>query len=352
MKGNIKKIMAACLSVLMGTAILVLLIAAINKKNNRTCSGFSIQIKTGGSRQFIEDNEVLRILTMNGDDHIVGKTISSFDLRKKEELMKRNSWVRDAQAFFDNNGILRVKIAQTEPLARIFTKDGESFYLDSNAAQLPLTDKLPAKVPVFTGYPHLGLKVRGQDSILNRQVISLSQYILKNPFWMAQIEQINVNPDRTFELVPAVGDHLVGFGDGSDMDQKFHRLLVFYKEVMSKTGLEKYSRIDVRYNGEVVATRRGGAMARVDSLKAAKNIEQLIRSSQQVQGTDPRRQDPLPLEHSSLTEKNLANYDLVPDSEQSQGGKPSKLTDSHSGWKTGRAQLGIPSNRKKVNNQK
>ncbi len=60
---------------------------------------------------------------------------------------------------------------------------------------------------------------------------------MNDPFWMAQVAQIDITAERTFEMTPVVGNHLVKLGNGEDMDKKFHRLMVFYKQVLSKTGL-------------------------------------------------------------------------------------------------------------------
>jgi len=58
-----------------------------------------------------------------------------------ESLLEKNVWIKDAQLFFDNNGILRVSVTEREPIARVFTREGNSFYIDSSGVQLPLSDK-------------------------------------------------------------------------------------------------------------------------------------------------------------------------------------------------------------------
>jgi len=316
-RDNIKRFMSVTLSILVGTGILVLLIAAINKKNSKTCSGFRVEIKAAAGMQFVDEKEVINLLTGDGFDKIIGKTIASFDLRKKEEMIEKNVWIRKARVFFDNNEILRINILVRTPIARVFTAGGESYYIDSAGVLLPLQDKLPAKVPVFTDFPHQKWSLHGSDSVLSRQVINLSTFISKDPFWMSQIEQIRIKADKTFEMVPEVGGHLIGFGEGVDIEKKFHRLFIFYQEVMIKTGFEKYNRIDLRYSDQVVATRRGGNIGKIDSLKAVKNVEQLIRSAQQMPIDDIHLQNTLPLEHNSITERTLTNYDLIPNADES-----------------------------------
>ena len=54
--------------------------------------------------------------------------------------------------------------------------------------------------------------------------------------------------------------------------------MVFYKQVLSKTGFDKYKVIDVQYKGQVVASKYAGN-AKVDSVQLRKNVEKLLRQS-------------------------------------------------------------------------
>jgi cell division protein FtsQ len=323
----IKRILSAVLSVLVAGGVLLLLIAAINKKNSRTCAGFNIQIKAVGGKSFISQKEVFALLTANNTDKLIGKTIASFDLKKKEEMIKKNNWIRDAQVFFDNNEILRVNVMEREPIGRIFTGEGETYYIDSSGSFLPLMDRMPTKVPVFTNFPRKKAVQHGADSILIKQVIALCTHILNDPFWMAQIEQVNINNDKTFDMVASVGSHLIEFGDGNDIEQKFKRLFIFYKQVMTKTGFEKYGKIDVRYAGQIVATRRGASMGKIDSLKASRNIDQLIRTARFGPSEDFHQQNTLPLEHNIVSERTLTNYDMIPNADEKMSEGPAKSPD-------------------------
>ena len=70
-----------------------------------------------------------------------------------ENLLEENVWVKDAQLYFDNKDVLHVTVKEREPIARIFTTAGKSFYIDEEEQTMQLSDKLSAKVPVFTGFP-------------------------------------------------------------------------------------------------------------------------------------------------------------------------------------------------------
>ena len=173
------------------------------------------------------------------------------------------------------------------------------------------------RLPVFTGYPSEKIKFHGPDSSLTQQIKKLSLFIAGDAFWSADIEQIAITPNKTFEMVPVFGDHLIEFGDGSDYEKKFQRLFVFYKQVSAKSGFDKYSRIDVQYDGQVVGTRRGAGLSKNDSLQAIRNIQQLIKTSQQLQGDTVSQRVFKPLEHNTMTEQSLTNYDLPDESADS-----------------------------------
>lgn len=329
MNRNIRKIFVVAFWCIAGAGVLVLLGAAMKYRNNKVCKGYKIDITGPSGELFIGKKEINDLLASAGAGKWQDRAILSFDLRRMESVLEKNVWIRDAQLFFDNNGILRVNVIEREPVTRIFTEGGGSFYIDSSGVQLPLSDKLPVKLPVFTDYPAPGIRLHGEDSILTVQIRQLSGFIRNDPFWMAQIAQVAITPGRNFELVPTVGNHLIEFGDGNDYEQKFHRLFIFYKEVLSRTGLDKYSRIDVAYAGQVIGTKKGSEGTRFDSLQGMKNIQQMIHSAQQLQADTVRQQNIRPLERSTQTEQTLTNYDLIPDSPSYERPPPAKPVDTH-----------------------
>jgi cell division protein FtsQ len=300
---NIRKILSTMVWGCISAGVLVLLVAAIRYRNNNTCKGYVIKL-TGSS---IPRKDILALLTPAGAPKIQDRPIQSFDLRRLSTTLERNIWVQKSRLFFDNNNVLHIDITERTPVTRIFTEDGNSFYLDSAGVRLPLLTQIPVRLPVFTGYPR-----READSILNAGIGLISSFLRQDPYWMAQIAQINITPERTFELEPETGAYRISLGDGSDVAVKFHRLQLFYQQVLSRMGMERYNRIDVSYAGQVVATRKGSEQRRYDSLQGLNNIRQLIRSAQQLQPDTLRQQSVRPLETNIMTEQNLSSRDLLP----------------------------------------
>jgi cell division protein FtsQ len=108
-----------------------------------------------------------------------------------------------------------------------------------------------------------------------KEVKTLAGYIYGHQFWNAQIGQVEVTPERKFELVPVIGDHIIRVGNSENLEEKLNNLLVFYRQVFSKSGLNKYSILDVQYEGQVVAVKRG-AVSNVDSIQLKKNIQEML----------------------------------------------------------------------------
>jgi cell division protein FtsQ len=88
-----------------------------------------------------------------------------------------------------------------------------------------------------------------------RDIIKISEYLVHDDFWMAQVSQIDIQPDRSFEMIPVVGNHIIQFGDGTDYEKKFKRLLLFYQQVLSKTGMDVYQKLNVRYARQVIGVK-------------------------------------------------------------------------------------------------
>ena len=273
-KLNWKKILVRALWVLSGIGMIVLLGAAMQHKNQKPCADIKVEITGANRHMFIDEKDVLNII--NAHYPVKGSSLSSIDLRSLESVVEKNPWVLHAEMFVDNKQELQVYIEERQPVARVFTLQGNSFYLDSGGMRLPLSDKLSARVPVFTGFTSNKNVLAKPDSILLRSVVSLGQYIMADSFWMAQVAQVDITPQAGFEIVPVMGDQIIAFGNAEDIAGKFKRLYTFYRKAWLQNGMNTYEKLDVQYNNQVVAIKRGTAKAMVDSAKAMQLINGMM----------------------------------------------------------------------------
>ncbi|MVT10877.1 cell division protein FtsQ/DivIB [Chitinophaga tropicalis] len=269
-----KRIGTALLWTAVLTAFVVLLVAAVQDKNAGKCKGIVVTLTGDETSFFIEKKDIRALVTKNKELNPVGMTVKDINIGRLEEIVSRDPWVKNADIFIDNQRQLNIKVTQREPVARIFTLTGASFYLDKDGDRIPVSSRYAARVPVFTDFPTDAEKLQKEDSILARGIMDIGNYILSDPFWAAQVEQVIITPNHEFEIIPKLGDHVIAFGDGTDVEKKFSKLLAFYKEGLNKVGWNNYSRINVAYENEVVCTRRNGEelskkLASADSARTA-----------------------------------------------------------------------------------
>ncbi|MET0394347.1 MAG: hypothetical protein ABW019_14470 [Chitinophagaceae bacterium] len=283
-KRTIRKILFVMMWLAIGGGMLTLLIAAMGKQQKELCRDYEITI--GGVKTdflFLDEAAIVQLLKGAVHGTIKGQPKSSFDLQRMEQLLENNVWIKDAQLYFDNQAVLHVSVAEREPIARIFTAGGRSFYIDETNQSLPLSETTIARVPVFTGFPDKR-RWTSSDSALLKDITTMSQYINGHPFWTAQVAQVDLvacGPDCwEFEMIPVAGRHTVKLGNGENMTQKFHRLFAFYQQVLSRTGLDHYKVIDVRFAGQVVGAKSDNP--KIDSVKARKDVEELLEQASRI----------------------------------------------------------------------
>jgi cell division protein FtsQ len=92
---------------------------------------------------------------------------------------------------------------------------------------------------------------------LLNDILHFSKTIQQDSFFLAQIAQVNIAPNGDFEMVPTLGDHLVLFGSVDNLEDKLNRLYTFYKKVWVPSGINAFQVLDLRFNHQVVALKKG-----------------------------------------------------------------------------------------------
>ena len=147
-----------------------------------------------------------------------------------------------------------VRADQRKPVARLFYDNAE-YFIDDEGVLLPMSRLGDCDVLVATGDFTEPLRL---DS-LNLQVTLLAQlaaYLDKHPDYLDIIDQIHVERNGELMLSPKLGDHVVELGDLTGLDDKFDRLINFYRRGMPRAGWNTYSKISLKFKGQVVCTKK------------------------------------------------------------------------------------------------
>ena len=241
----------------LAVCFVVVLGASMSKHRMHTCEKVEVQVDTDKGLFFVSEVDVLRTFKDLCGDVVEGTPIRQIDLGLLEETLEQNPFVEQAEIYAGINGVLSVKIGQKEPLVRVINKDGVSFYITKSGQKMPVSDKFTPRVLVATG--HIGIHGvednRQRDSTVLANLYRLAVYIDGNEFWNAMVGQIHVDERGEFELIPMLGSHHILLGTAEDLEGKFRRLKIFYKEVLKNVDEEKYRTVNVQYKDQIICTK-------------------------------------------------------------------------------------------------
>jgi cell division protein FtsQ len=237
-------------------ALIVLFVVSWKAKSEKQLTDIQVEL-VGESAQALFMDEIAIRSILNEQGVKAGMPIEKINLTQLEKFIEKTEWVKNAEFFINNKLVLEVKIEQRIPIARVFTASGTSFYIDNEGSRLPLKQLTVLNLPVFTGFPTDQPKLSRPDSVLLKDVLFFAKTIQKDSFFMAQVAQVNIEPNGTFQMVPTLGDHLVLLGTVDQLEDKLNRLFTFYKKVWLVSGVNAYQYIDCRFNHQVVALKKG-----------------------------------------------------------------------------------------------
>lgn len=200
------------------------------------------------------DKERLVKLVKATDSKIFNKTLDEInsevfegEIEKIPAILKADVYklmVNEKGAY---KGVLVVKVKHREPIMRVITSNG-SYYLDKFGARIPVSSSYTTNVLVASGSV--------SEKFAVEKLLPFVLYVKDDDFWNAQIEQIYVEEDGDVLLTPLVGGHIIELGEVDNYREKLHVMSEFYKQVLAKNNWDKYAKISLKYNNQVVAKRR------------------------------------------------------------------------------------------------
>ena len=151
--------------------------------------------------------------------------------------------VENADIYLTIDGVLKVIIKQREPIARIIDHN-QFYYMDIQGVHMPLSKATSARVPI----------VRGLDEALWEDAYLILKHIYTDPFLKENIVEV-INNKKNFYARLRGADFLVCIGNSEDISLKFNNLKAFYKKASKDHFLDKYTKVDLQYNNQVVCHR-------------------------------------------------------------------------------------------------
>jgi cell division protein FtsQ len=240
---------------LIAGAVFVVALSAyfINNTYYRSVKRVRVVINNEYDNYFIDEKEVLRLITLNDSDPIVGMYLEDVDLKELERRAKDCPYIETVQAFKNHSGIVLIEVDQVKPLARIYHNGYDDKYLLANGRLISTS----------TRYTTRSLIVRGEftykfaDSIFKasedwKNYVSFFNTVNKDKIWSAQIAEIKISKDGNITIYPQIGDYAISFGRPTDLEYKFKKLSIFFKEILPLKGWDAYEAVNVQYKDQIV----------------------------------------------------------------------------------------------------
>lgn len=214
-------------------------------KAQLVCGEISPVILDSIESQFIRRDDIVDI-ALEKYHGILGSNVSDINCEEMEVFFKKHPAIDNCEVYFTYSGVLHIDVVQRVAMLRVF--DGNSsYYLDTKGEKMPLFKEYSAHTLVANGNIS---KLKSKDDL-----ILISQKIVNDAFWKAQIEQLYVTDKGEFIMVPRVGDHIIEFGGLDRMDEKFRNLKSLYKTGWDSREWNMYKRVNLKYKGQVVCTK-------------------------------------------------------------------------------------------------
>jgi len=250
-------------------AYLAVSMSFVTKKRKLVvCQAINVTIMDSSRNQFVTQSDIIEFLRQP-DMNVVGNPITSINTKKIEAEILNYYSVKNAEVFVNVNGEINVEVTQRKPIVRIINKKGESYYIDQEGAIMPLSAKFASHVLIANGHivepfevnrtQKINCDISSEEFEKNRiicDLFKLCKFIDEHEFWKAQIEQVYVNDEMEFELIPRVGAHQIFFGDITNYQKKFRNLKAFYHQGLNNVGWNKYDKINLEFENQVICTKR------------------------------------------------------------------------------------------------
>ncbi len=227
-------------------AYIIFTFAFVNKKSDAILvTGIDIDIIDSLNTHFICDSEIKNLILKNHPD-IIGKQASKIDKEYLEQVINKIPSVKNTEVFTSLKGCLHLEIEQRKPIVRLLK--GKGFYIDEEGKRMPLSSSYTSRVLVVSG--HI------KDKTIESDLMPLVNFITKDEFWSSQINQIYVDSNSEYILIPRVGGQKIEMGKIDNFERKFSKLYALYKDGFSTVGWNKYKNINLKYENQVVCTKR------------------------------------------------------------------------------------------------
>jgi cell division protein FtsQ len=224
------------------------------KQRGSICNDIVIEIGNLHENHFLDEADVMKLVENSGQS-VKGTGVDRIKLKEIESKLELDKHIHDAQLFGDLKGNLIVNVELRRPVARIVQQDAPDAYIADDGVIMPVSEKYTSRVMLLSGSFMKKLLESGDLNKTGegRQIFEMINFINGEKFWKAQVAQMDIDNDARITIYPQVTGQKVELGKATDFENKFKKLMIFYKKILPQRGWTKYERVNLEYEGQVIA---------------------------------------------------------------------------------------------------
>ncbi len=231
----------------------ILVVVANVMRSHMRVRGIEVEINYGNTPQLVDQRVVADTLISRIPD-LMQKQVRQVDCRQVAREALHVPFLTHVSATVSVSGKIVIHATQRHPVARLFFGNYE-YYIDLEGHILPTSELGECNVVVASG-DFVGRlssdTVKAQIQSLWKVALFLDSHANYKPL----IDQLYVHRNGEVLMVPKVGDQIIELGDAEGLDSKFADLVAFYHNGMPRAGWNTYSKISLKFKGQVVCTKR------------------------------------------------------------------------------------------------
>ena len=248
---NIKKEIKVAFALM---AVFSLIAFSERERGGTVCKEVIVELDNVNENHFLDEADVMKLVESGGKS-IKGMTLERINLKEIEKRIKRDKHILDAELYGDLKGNLLVNVELRRPIARIVQEDAPDAYIAEDGVMMSVSEKYTSRVMLISGSFVKGL-LESED--LNKteegkQLLAMIEFIRDSEFWKAQIAQLDIDAAGKITIYPQITGQRVEFGKPENIEAKFRKLMIFYKEILPQGGWTRYERVNLEYEGQVIA---------------------------------------------------------------------------------------------------
>jgi len=220
---------------------------------SRICTSINVDIDNQFENYFINESDIIDLITDGGENRIVGESFDDLDLKEIETELLDTKFIMDAEVYKDLEGNLMISINQSRPVARLMSSKMNDRYISNRGEVLPLSKRYTARVVLISGAFANNAKLYNlYETELGTGLMNLLQFLEKDKFWKAQIAQMSIDKKGNIKMHTQVSKQEVEFGKPEGIEEKFMKLKIFYKDILPAKGWNSYKRVSVKFKDQIV----------------------------------------------------------------------------------------------------